>query len=152
MFNNKDQNQGRLWAPKSFLALVVTLATFIATGTAFGQVADHPAPESHAVVVLGEIENIFVDDMDDMFSAGWIIADGTSVRIPAGLLIDLPMNRMTIRDLMDAASPECKALGESGLASSDECMRNKGLQGGGAQILANRLPNGYVIAGDVFLN
>ena len=52
---------------------------------------------------------------------------------------------------MAAASPECLALGESGLASSDECMRNKGLQGGGAQILANRLPNGYVIAGDVFL-
>ena len=151
MFNNKDQNQGRLLAPMGFFTLVVTLATFIASGTAFGQVADHPAPESQAVVVLGEIENIFVDDMDDMFSAGWIVADGTAVRIPGGLLIDLPMNRMTLRDLMAAASPECLALGESGLASSDECMRNKGLQGGGAQILANRLPNGYVIAGDVFL-
>ncbi|MEC9476847.1 MAG: tandem-95 repeat protein [Planctomycetota bacterium] len=152
MFNNRDQNQGRLRALKSILPLVVTLATFIASGTAFGQVADHPRPTSQAVVVLGEIENIFVDDMDDMFSAGWIIADGTAVRIPAGLLIDLPMNRMTIRDLMEAAPPECLALGESGLASSDECMRNKGLQGGGAQILANRMPDGYVIAGDVFLN
>ena len=67
MFNNKDQNQGKPWALKSFLTLVVTLATFIASGTAFGQVADHPRPTSQAVVVLGEIENIFVDDMDDMF-------------------------------------------------------------------------------------
>ena len=56
MFNNKDQNQGRLLAPMGFFTLVVTLATFIASGTAFGQVADHPAPESQAVVVLGEIE------------------------------------------------------------------------------------------------
>ncbi|MEE2882874.1 MAG: Ig-like domain-containing protein [Planctomycetota bacterium] len=151
MFNNKEQNQGKLWAPTNFLALVVTLATCIASGTAFSQVADHPAPTSQAVVVLGEIENIFVDDMDDMFSAGWIIADGTAVRIPSGLLIDLPANRLTIRDLMAGAPPECLALEESGLGSSDECVRNKGMQGGGAQILANRQPDGFVIAGDVFI-
>ncbi|MGE4620219.1 MAG: Ig-like domain-containing protein, partial [Planctomycetota bacterium] len=152
MFNYKEQNQRRVLAPMSLLALVMTITTVIASGTAFGQIADHPKPTSQAVVVLGEIENIFVDDMEDMFSAGWIVADGTAVRIPSGLLVDLPANRLTLRDLVDQASPECKALGESGLASTDECMRNKGLTGGGAQILANRTADGYVIAGDVFLN
>ena len=90
MFNNKEQNQGLVSAHPRFLALVITLAAFIGSGTGYAQIADHPTPTSQAVVVLGECENIFVDDMDDMFSAGWIIADGTAVRIPSGLLIDLP--------------------------------------------------------------
>ena len=151
MFNNKEQNQERMSAHKSFHALVIILAAFFVSGTAYAQIAVHPDPTSQAVVILGECENIFVDDMDDMFSAGWIIADGTAVRIPSGLLIDLPANRLTLRDLVAGASPECQALGESGLASTDECMRNKGLQGGGIQILANRQPDGWVIAGDVFI-
>lgn len=148
MFNNNEKATKRALAASLFLFLGMILGT----PNVQGQIANIPEPSAQAVVVLGEIEHVFVDDMDDMWSAGWIVADGTAVRIPSGLLIDLPMNRLTLRDIMAGASPECLALGESGLASSDECLRNKGLQGGGAQILANVQADGQVIAGDVFLN
>ncbi|OUU23062.1 MAG: hypothetical protein CBC13_06545 [Planctomycetia bacterium TMED53] len=148
MFNNNEKTTKRALAACLFLFMGAILGS-----THVGaQIADIPVPGSQAVVILGEIEHVFVDDMDDMWSAGWIVADGTAVRIPSGLLIDLPMNRLSLRDIMAGASPECAANGESGLASTDECLRNKGLQGGGAQILANRQADGQVIAGDVFLN
>lgn len=148
MFNNNEKAMKRVLAA----SLLLFMGLILGAPSVQGQIANISDPTSQGVVILGEIEHIFVDDMDDMWSAGWIVADGTAVRIPSGLLIDLPMNRLSLRDIMAGASPECVALGESGMASSDECLRNKGLQGGGAQILANRQADGQVIAGDVFLN
>ena len=153
MFNiNEKETKKRGWMIANALVVTIFLGSVLSSTNIEGQIANVPHPTSQSVVVLGEIENIFVDDMDEMFSAGWIIADGVAVRIPSGLMIDLPANRLTIRDLVAGASPECLANGESGLASTDECLRSKGLQGGGAQILANRLQDGSIIAGDVFLN
>lgn len=152
MFKENNRKKGRMISLTRTFALLLSIATVFATGQAYGQVSESPAPTSRAVVVLGEIEHIFVDDMTDMFSAGWIYADGSAVRIPANLLIDLPANRMTLRDLMEGAPADCAQNGESGLASSDTCLRSKGLHGGGAQILANRLEDGFLIAGDVFIN
>src|SRR5207244_10741555 len=45
--------------------------------------------------------------------------------------------------------PSCVEAGESGLAIADTC--NLGRQGGIATIAANRVDNGDLIAGDVFL-
>lgn len=152
MFNQLDRKKARMISLTRSLALLVAIATMFAAAPAQGQVSESPPPTARAVVVLGEIENIFVDNMTDMFSAGWIIADGTAVRVPANLLIDLPANRMTLRDLMAGAPADCAALGESGLGSADECLRSKGLQGGGLQAMCNRQEDGYTIAGDIFIN
>ena len=148
MFNNNEKATKRALTASLFLFLGMILGT----PNVQGQIANIPEPSAQAVVVLGEIEHVFVDDMDDMWSAGWIVADGTAVRIPSGLLIDLPMNRLTLRDIMAGASPECLALGESGLASSDECLRNKGLQGGGAQSFIHIISLLYLLKNyDIFL-
>jgi|APSaa5957512493_1039668.scaffolds.fasta_scaffold00377_4 VCBS repeat-containing protein len=152
MFNEKNRKKGRMTSLTRSFALLCSIAMIFAAGAAQGQVSESPPPTAQGVVVLGEIEHIFVDDMQDMYSAGWIIADGTAVRVPANLLIDTPANRMTLRDLMDMAPADCRANGESGLANTDDCIRSKGLQGGGLQAICNRQPDGFTIAGDVFIN
>ena len=101
------------------------------------------------VPLLGKIENVFLDDPLDPWSSGTIIVEGTPVIIPRNLLIDLPANRLTLQQLFAAAPPACVPNGETGLASTDLCL--EGREGGYAQILANRMPSGHFIAGDVFL-
>ncbi|MDE0959885.1 MAG: Ig-like domain-containing protein [Planctomycetota bacterium] len=133
-------------------ALLCSIAMIFAAGAAQGQVSESPPPTARGVVVLAEIEHIFVDDMNDMFSAGWIIADGTAIRVPANLLIDTPANRMTLRDLMEMAPADCRANGESGLGNTEECVRSRGLRGGGLQAICNRQEDGFTIAGDIFIN
>ena len=97
MFNiNEKETKKRGWMIANALVVTIFLGSVLSSTNIEGQIANVPHPTSQSVVVLGEIENIFVDDMDEMFSAGWIIADGVAVRIPSGLMIDLPANRLTI--------------------------------------------------------
>ena len=101
------------------------------------------------VPVLGKIENIFLDDPADPWSSGTIVIDGTPIIVPRNLLIDLPANRLTLQQLYTDAPPACLAAGETGLALTDTCTEGRDAAYG--QILANRLPSGHLIAGDVFI-
>ena len=107
------------------------------------------AQDVAGVPLLGKIEYVFLDDPSDPWSSGTIIVEGTPVIIPRNLLIDLPANRLTLQQLFADAPPACVANGETGLATTDTCL--EGREGGYAQILANRMPSGHFIAGDVFL-
>lgn len=109
--------------------------------------------QAHAVptiaVVNGEIEKITINDVNDHWSGGVIVAGGQNIVIPKNLLMDLPANRLTLKQLFDEASASCKTQAETGLAKGDKC--NKSGTGGIATIHATRLDNGNVIAGDVLI-
>ena len=60
MFNNNEKTTKRALAACLFLFMGAILGS-----THVGaQIADIPVPGSQAVVILGEIEHVFVDDMD----------------------------------------------------------------------------------------
>ncbi len=107
----------------------------------------------HAVPVTapvgGEIEKITINDVTDHWSGGVIVAGGQNIIIPKNLLIDLPANRVTLQQLFTEASSSCQAQHETGLAKGDAC--NASGTGGIATIMATRIDNGNVIAGDVFI-
>ncbi|WAK00232.1 putative Ig domain-containing protein [Methylobacter sp. YRD-M1] len=98
--------------------------------------------------VSGEIEKLTLSDPTDPWSGGTIVVGGQVVIIPRNLLLDLPANRMTLKQLFDQAPASCVSAGESGLAKSDACNASK--TGGFATIAANRSVSGNAIAGDVF--
>jgi hypothetical protein len=100
----------------------------------------------------GEIEKITLNDPNDHWSGGVIVAGGQNIIIPKNLQIDLPANRVTLKQLFDEASASCQAApggGETGLAKGDKC--NLSGSGGIATIAGTRLDNGNVIAGDVLI-
>jgi hypothetical protein len=82
------------------------------------------APKPSSALILGAIESIAVDDMNDPASAGRIVVKGKEVTIPRDLSIGLPTGRTTLRDLVLEAPAECKAQEppQSGLAASDTCL------------------------------
>jgi hypothetical protein len=97
----------------------------------------------------GEIEKISINDLNDHWSGGVIVAGGQNIIIPKNLLIDLPANRVTLQQLFTEASVACQTQNETGLAKGDKC--NASGTGGLATIQATRINNGNVIAGDVFI-
>jgi hypothetical protein len=99
--------------------------------------------------VTGEIESITINDIGDPWSGGAIVVGGESVTLPRNLLIDLPANRLTLKQLFDQAPAACVAAGETGLAKGDSC--NTSGTGGFAAIAANVTSGGNTIAGDVFI-
>ncbi|WP_081679047.1 putative Ig domain-containing protein [Methylobacter luteus] len=99
--------------------------------------------------VSGEIEKLTLNDPADLWSGGTIVVGGQVVIIPRNLLLDLPANRMTLKQLFDQAPEACVSAGESGLAKSDTCNVSK--TGGFATIAANRSVPGNAITGDVFI-
>jgi hypothetical protein len=99
--------------------------------------------------IIGEIEQISIDNVTDPWSGGTIVIGGQSVILPRNLLIDLPANRLTLKRLFDQAPAACLAAGETGLAKSDTC--NSSGTGGFATIAANRTNGGNIIAGDVLI-
>ena len=121
------------------------LSTAILTGMWSSQT--HAVPVTAPVV--GEIEKINVNDPNDHWSGGVIVAGGQNIIVPKNILIDLPANRVTLSQLFDEASGSCKTQSESGLAKGDKC--NASGTGGIATIQATRIDNGNVIAGDVFI-
>lgn len=78
-------------------------------------------------LILGEIESVAVDDMNDSSSGGRVVVQGKEVTIPRGLSIGLPKGRSSLRNLVLDAPDECKSQEppQSGLAVSDTC-RNGG--------------------------
>ncbi|NOU20570.1 MAG: hypothetical protein HOO93_02060 [Methyloglobulus sp.] len=107
----------------------------------------------HAVPVTapvgGEIEKITINDINDHWSGGVIVAGGQNIIVPKNLLIDLPANRVTLQQLFTEAPASCQTKNETGLAKGDTC--NATGTGGIATIMATRIDNGNVIAGDVFI-
>lgn len=123
------------------VAVVATLALGAFTGAA--NAATNGA-------IAGEILFITLDDPGDPWSGGTMVIGSQEVIIPRNLLIDLPANRLTLRDLFNQAPPVCASRGETGLARADTCLL--GGPGGVASILANRTDaGGNIIAGDVFV-
>ncbi len=105
------------------------------------------ASAQNSVPLIGVIEVLKVDDPGNPWSGGRIVVGGQVVIIPRNMVIELPANFLTLQQIFAQAPAACVALGESGLAASDECAPG----GGVATILANRTAAGDVIAGDVFL-
>src|SRR5574341_608437 len=99
--------------------------------------------------VSGEIERIFINDINNHWSGGEMVVGGQVVIIPRNLLIDLPANRLTLTQLFEQAPAACVAAGETGLAKLDTC--NPSGAGAFATIAATKNNNGNVIAGDVFI-
>jgi len=124
-----------------FLGILTALALFGTSPSLEAQVGSAP--------VDGEIEFLFLDDPDDFWSSGSIVLAGQTIIIPRNLLIDLPANRLTLWQLFNEAPPSCLALGESGLARADGCTRGKG--GGYGHVVANQMPDGTFVAGELFL-
>ena len=110
-------------------------------------------PLAHAAPVrapvIGEIESITLNNANDPWSGGTIFMGGQGVILPRNLLIDLPANRLTLKQIFDQAPAACRAKGESGLAKNDLC--NTSGIGGYATIAANLTNGGNVIAGDVLI-
>ena len=123
------------------------LGLLMATGFALTPVA---AQAATSVTISGEISRITLTTPGDYWSAGTLVISGQYVTIPRNLLIDLPANRLTLWQLFDQASASCKALGETGLTSTDRC--NTSGTGAYASISANRTNGGNIIAGDMLID
>lgn len=115
----------------------------------FGGLASSVAAAPVQAPVTGEIERITIDNINDTWSGGTIVVGGQSVIVPRNLLIDLPANRLTLKQLFAEAPAACIASGETGLAKGDKC--NKSKTGGFATIAANITNGGNIIAGDVLI-
>jgi hypothetical protein len=100
--------------------------------------------------ITGEIERITLNDPADIYSGGVMVVGGIEVTLPKNLLIDLPANRLTLRQIFDQAPAACLATGESGLSKADKC--NLSGTGGIATLSAVNTTAGNVIAGDVLIS
>ena len=97
-------------------------------------------------LILGEIESIAVDDMNDASSSGRMVVQGKQVTIPRGLSIGLPTGQLSLRDLVQDAPEErtSQVPPQSGLAVSDTC-RKEGTPAL-ARIVANPDASGQMVA------
>lgn len=130
-------------SPRRFLVLIALFVASLAVAS--------PVQGQEAFGILGEIEHLFVDDPNDMWSAGTIIIGRTPILLPRNLLIDLPANRLTLQQLFADAPPACAGATptQSGLASADSCIPKGGAAT--AVVMGNRMPDGRIIAGDMFI-
>ncbi|TFH21566.1 MAG: hypothetical protein E4H03_10350, partial [Myxococcales bacterium] len=108
---------------------------------------DFCSPTPTGQIVSGYIDSITMHTPGDTFSAATMVVAGTEVIVPRNLVVTLPANWQTMQQLFDNAPPACLAVGESGLAIGDSCLN--GALGGFALILANRVSDFRLIAGDV---
>jgi hypothetical protein len=123
------------------------LGLLMATGFALTPMA---AQAATSVTISGEISRITLTTPGDYWSAGTMVISGQYVTIPRNLLIDLAANRLTLWQFFDQAPAACKALGETGLTSTDRC--NTSGTGAYASIAANRTNGGNIIAGDMLID
>jgi len=96
------------------------------------------AQQTKQSMIVGVVRHIHVDDPandNDIYPAGTITVGAHTVIVPRNLLVDLPANRMTLWQFVNQASVPGK------LAEGNTM----------ATILANRQPDGRIIAGDVFI-
>jgi hypothetical protein len=110
---------------------------------------DAHAQATQAPIFLAEIERFELAPgcVGDHCRAT-LVAGGETIILPRNLLIDLPANRLTAKQIFDQAPVACRARGQSGLAASDTCTGGKG---GFVTLAANRTRCGELIAGDVFV-
>src|SRR4051794_3869867 len=96
------------------------------------------AQQTRQSLIVGVVRSIHVDDPaneNDIYPAGTITVGAHTVIVPRNLLVDLPANRMTLWQFVHQATvPGNQAEGNSI-----------------ATVLANRQPDGRIIAGDVFI-
>jgi hypothetical protein len=138
-----------MWT-KSKAMLLVAALVFLACGPFASRAGAAPTQAP----IIGEIEHITINDINDPWSGGVIVVGGQSVILPRNLLIDLPANRLTLKQLFNQAPTACRNSGlngaqETGLAKGDSC--NASGTGGFATIAANRTNGGNIIAGDVLI-
>jgi hypothetical protein len=150
----------RKYAGAARIAAIAALLVAMAAGVAHAQAKAAGAPQAQAkaagaaqakakaagTLILGVIESVTVDDMNDPSSAGRMVVKGKEITIPRDLLIGLPAGRMTLRNLVLEAPAACKSQQppQSGLAVSDTC-----LDGGTpalARIVANATESGGMVA------
>jgi hypothetical protein len=127
----------------------LTKTVLLAMGLLGGTWSSYTQAVPVTAPLVGEIEKITVNDPNDHWSAGVIVAGGQNIVIPKNLLIDLPANRVTLQQLFLEAPSSCIVQHETGLAKGDTC--NASGTGGIATISGTRLQNGNVIAGDVLI-
>ena len=136
-----------LWCPSAArslrAAMLTTLACSLSLFCAANVYAATRAP------IIGEIQEIVVDDPADTWSSGTLVVGGQRVTLPRNLLIDLPANRLSLKELLANAPAACQSHGETGLARKDSCVQGEGAAF--ATLLANRSDAGNLIAGDVFI-
>jgi len=106
---------------RAFTAALATLLTITASSV-FAQDGTTPKPRK---LVLGEIESLSITDVNDPASGGLIVVGGKYIAIPTNLLIGIPSGRLALRDLVLHAPEECRSQGQSGLAVSDTCRKDK---------------------------
>jgi hypothetical protein len=86
--------------------------------------------------IAGEIQSLTLNNPNDHWSGGSMVVGGQNIILPRNLLMDLPANRLTLKQLFDQAPSACLLSGESGLAKGANC-NGTGL-GGIANVAANR--------------
>lgn len=99
-----------------------------------------------------EIESLTLDPgcaASDNWCGGTMVLGGVSVRLPRNLLIDLPANRLSLKQIFQQAQSACVGAGQSGLARADTCRITT--KGAYATVNANNDSCGNTIAGDVFI-
>ena len=130
----------------SFGLLSVVPTTAEAQGRPKKAYAPRTAPKLAGALILGEIESIAVDDMNDGSSSGRMVVQGKEITIPRGLSIGLADGSLSLRDLVQDAPEECKSQEppQSGLAVSDTC-RKEGTPAL-ARIVANPDASGHMVA------
>lgn len=126
-------------------------ALVAAAGVAAAAWAPEPAAAATQALIMGEVDEISIDDPGDVWSRGTIVVGGQRVILPRNLLLDLPANRMSLQQFYEQAPPACKALGQTGVARKDDPSCNPLRRGGSATVRANRLSTGNVIAGEIML-
>jgi hypothetical protein len=92
--------------------------------------------QSTQAAIVGTITQITVDAPTDVYSGGNITVGDYRVIVPRNLLIDLPANRLTLQQIVVGSNVV-------GVPLEGQAM---------ATILANRLADGRVIAGDILIN
>jgi len=100
------------------------------------------------ITLIGAVEQLTRDTPGDRYSGGTIVVGGQTVILPRNLVIELPANFLTLNEIFEQAPGNCANV-ESGLSLADTC--NGRSTSAVATILANRLTDGRVIAGDVFI-
>lgn len=113
-------------------------------GLALVSAAQGPAT---GALVTGRIDLIDIDDRNDTWSSGTMVVGGQVVILPRNLVIQLPANWLSLKQLYDEAPPAAQLRGATGLAKLD----GPEFEGAFATVLGNRTSFGNVIAGDVFI-
>ncbi|GBF27475.1 hypothetical protein MnTg02_02528 [bacterium MnTg02] len=140
-FKVVNTKNGRLCPPAAICGAVMSVFLLMAPGTALAQETPTQAP------IVGNIESFTLDAGTDVYRGGIMVVGGQEIVIPSNIVLEMPANFLTPVEFFNQAPGTCAGV-QSGLAAADTCDR---AVTGVATILANRAPDGRIIAGEVFL-